>query len=57
MKIAGREIYDECTHCGEILQCELFRQGHGIHQIRTNVIEMIRCQMNHKEKREDGDER
>ncbi len=36
------EITDECTHCGNILQCELFRQGHGIHTERTiNVLQMI----------------
>lgn len=41
MRIANREITDECTHCGNILQCELFRQGHGIHTERTNVLQMI----------------
>lgn len=51
MKVAGKEIKDECRHCGEILQCELFRQGHGIQQIRTNIAEMVRCQLRHEEKR------
>ena len=30
MKIMGKEINDECSKCGNILECELFRQGHGI---------------------------
>lgn len=41
MRIAGKEINDECVHCGEILECELFKQGHGIRQERTNVVQMI----------------
>lgn len=52
MKIAGKEIKDECQYCGEVLQRELFRQGHGIKQERCNVVEMLRCQFEHKEKRE-----
>ena len=32
MKIMGKEINDECSKCGNILECELFRQGHGIKQ-------------------------
>lgn len=51
MKIANREINDECQYCGEILQCELFRQGHGINQNRENVTEMVRCQLEHREKK------
>ena len=51
MRIAGKEIKDECQYCGEVLQCELFRQGHGIKQDRSHISEMVRCQMNHKEKR------
>lgn len=54
MKISGKEIKDECRYCGEILQCELFQQGHGIKQKRCNVTEMLRCQFEHKEKRENG---
>ena len=34
MRICGKEIRDECQHCGQILDCELFRQGHGINQDR-----------------------
>lgn len=55
MRIAGKEINDECQYCGEILQCELSRRGHGIKCIRENITEMIGCQMNHREKREHKD--
>lgn len=54
LKIAGKEINDECQYCGEVLQCELFRQGHGIKQKRCNVTEMLRCQFEYKEKRENA---
>ena len=52
MEICGKEIKDECSLCGNILQCELFRQGHGIKQERENIAKMIECQMKHREKRE-----
>lgn len=52
MKIMGKEINDECSKCGNILECELFRQGHGIKQERENVAKMIKCQMKHREERE-----
>lgn len=52
MKIFGKEINDECSKCGNILECELFRQGHGIKQERENVAKMIECQMKHRESRE-----
>lgn len=51
MKVAGKEINDECQYCGEILQCVLFRQGHGVRQERNNIADMVRCQINHKKKR------
>lgn len=51
MLVAGKEINDECLECGEMLQCELFKQGHGIRQKRNNVGEMFSCQMKHYEKR------
>ncbi len=51
MKIFGKEITDECQHCGNILECELFRQGHGIRQERQNIAKMLSCQMKHEEKR------
>jgi hypothetical protein len=47
MKIFGKEINDECKNCGKILECELFRQGHGIGCERTNISEMVRCQLEH----------
>ena len=52
MQIAGKEIKDECSRCGNILECELFRQGHGIKQERETVAKMIECQMRHREERE-----
>lgn len=51
MKVFGKEINDECSKCGNILECELFRQGHGIKQERENVAKMIECQMEHREER------
>lgn len=42
MKIFGKEINDECKNCGKILD-----QGHGIGVERTNVSEMVRCQLDH----------
>lgn len=51
MRIAGKEIKDECQYCGEVLQCELFRKGHGVRQERSNIVDMVRCQINHREKR------
>lgn len=55
MKVFGKEINDECSKCGNILECELFRQGHGIKQERENVAKMIECQMKHREEREKND--
>lgn len=51
MLVAGKEIKDECQYCENILECELFKQGHGIKQKRDNVGEMFSCQMKHYEKR------
>ena len=50
MKIGSKEINDECKDCSEVLQCELFRQGHGIGQQRENVAAMIVCQLEHQGK-------
>ena len=55
MKIMGKEINDEWSKCGKILECELFRQGHGIKQERENIAKMIKCQMKHREEREKND--
>ena len=45
MRIAGREIEDVCTSCEELLECELFKQGHGINCERSNIAKMVACQM------------
>lgn len=52
MLIGGKEIKDECSRCGNILQCELCRQGHGIRQDRKNIAKMINCQLDHHDQRE-----
>lgn len=48
----GKEIKDECANCGRILECELFRQGHGLKCERCNIAKMFECQIKHREKRE-----
>lgn len=52
MLIGGKEIKDECSRCGNILQCELCRQGHGNRQDRKNIAKMINCQLDHHDQRE-----
>ena len=51
MNVGGKEIKDECQYCGNILECELFRQGHGIRQQRENITEMFKCQARHEKTR------
>lgn len=51
MQIYGKDIKDECSKCGEVLQCELFLQGHGIKRNRENVSGMVSCQMKHQKSR------
>lgn len=51
MIVFEREITDECSKCGFIFECELFRCGHGIKTERSKVREMVECQINHKNKR------
>lgn len=51
MRIAGKEINDSCLECGEMLQCDLFKQGHGIRCERENVTKMLRCQIKREEER------
>lgn len=53
IEVCGKEIKDECSKCGQILECELFRQGHGIKQERENIAKMIECQMRHRQKKEE----
>lgn len=52
MKYQGKGINDECSRCGNILDCELFRKGHGIGTEREHVADMLKCQFEHKERRE-----
>lgn len=54
MKIGAKEIKDECQYCGQILTCELCRQGHGIGQERENISQMFWCQMRHEERRKNN---
>lgn len=54
MKIGNKEINDECQYCGRILECDLFRQGHGIRQERINIAKMMRCQFDHEQQRKDN---
>lgn len=49
MRLGGKEIKDECSRCGKILDCELCKRGHGIGQARTDIGAMFQCQMEHKE--------
>lgn len=51
MIACGKEITDECSKCGFVFECELFRLGHGIKTERSKVREMVECQINHKNKR------
>lgn len=51
MEVFGKSIKDECQYCGEILQCEKFKKGHGIDQERSGVSDMVKCQMRHWESR------
>lgn len=57
MKFQGREIKDECSRCGSILDCELFLKGHGIGTEREHVADMLRCQFKHKEEHNETDKR
>lgn len=45
------EVKDECSMCGELLQCQLCREGHGIGCERNNVSDMVKCQFEHSLKR------
>lgn len=48
MRIFGKEITDECSKCGNVLECELFRQGHGIKQERTMSGKWLNARWNTK---------
>lgn len=51
MKIAGKEIKGECAFCGNVLQCELFKNGYGIKTERKNISQLLECQFKHYDKR------
>lgn len=51
MLVYGKQITDECQYCGEVLQCELFKDGHGIHWERNRIPQMVDCQIDHRHKR------
>lgn len=44
-------IKDECSKCENIFQCTLTIQGHGIRCERSNVAEMVACQLEHHERK------
>lgn len=54
MRVHGKDINDECQFCEKILECELFSQGHGIRQERTNIAKMMRCQFDHEQRRKNN---
>ena len=51
IKIRGKEIKDECELCGELTLCPLFLDGHGFNGDRKRVSEMVKCQIEHKQRR------
>lgn len=51
MRLGYKEFNDECANCGNVLECELCKQGHGIGMERTNITQMVKCQMEHERKR------
>lgn len=53
--LAGKKITDECSECGLILTCDLCRKGHGIKTERSNIKEMVACQIKHREDRKDAE--
>ena len=54
MKFGRKEIDDECTKCGRMFECELFKTGHGIDCQRSNVTDMVKCQFEHLDNRKGG---
>ena len=53
MRVQGKEINDECQYCEKILECDLFAQGHGIRQERSNIAKRMLCQLERLTKRKD----
>lgn len=50
-RLGNKEIYDECSLCGDILTCELCKDGHGIMRERSRITEMFECQTKHEMER------
>lgn len=50
VKLGNKEIDDECARCGDILTCELCKDGHGVLRERSRITEMIECQYEHEAK-------
>lgn len=50
MRLGNVYFEDECAHCGQVLECELCRDGHGVGRPRARMTEMVRCQFEHFEK-------
>lgn len=51
-KIGNKVINDECALCGDILTCELCKDGHGILRVRSRITEMLECQIRHEDERD-----
>lgn len=51
MTIKGVKIWGECQYCEKILECKKVLNGMGIGREKTNVTEMIACQIDHEYER------
>lgn len=51
MLLGGKEVKDECSVCGNVLSCDLCKDGHGIRRERTNIAQMVKCQLEHQQRR------
>lgn len=49
MRLGNVYFDDECAVCGNVLECDLCKDGHGIGRERTRMVEMVRCQFEHYE--------
>ena len=50
-KLGNKLITDECAMYGDILTCELCKDGHGIMRERSRITEMFECQTKHEMER------
>lgn len=55
-KLGNKIITDECSLCGDLLTCELCKDGHGILRERSRITEMMICQDEHERGRLNGKE-